>query len=40
MAEEKLGTLQYDMLINQTLLDKQLDKITEDLMEKILELTK
>ena len=34
MAEEKLGTLQYDMLVNEQKLDKQLESITKKLQEK------
>ena len=34
MAEEKLGTLQYDMLVNQKKLDDQLEDITKKLQEK------
>lgn len=34
MAEEKLGTLQYDMLVDQKKLEQQLDDITKKLQEK------
>ena len=33
-SPDKLGTLEYDMLVNQKLLDKQLDEITKKLQEK------
>ena len=34
MAEEKLGTLQYDMLVDQKKLEQQLEDITKKLQEK------